>query len=88
MLINNGIIETKCVPHTTDNLSQIETQNWQICQICQYCQGCVVCENLACQIKPSIRKRKKNSWKHKIPVFCISDIQFNLTWRGLNLISQ
>ena len=32
--------------YTTDYLSQIETQSWQICQICQYCQCFVICENI------------------------------------------
>ena len=32
MLINNNILENVCGSWITDNLSQIETQSWQICQ--------------------------------------------------------
>ena len=34
MPINNYTLENWSVPYTTDNLSGIETQNWQICHIC------------------------------------------------------
>ena len=33
MLINNYILENWCVSNTTDYVSQVETQSWQICQI-------------------------------------------------------
>ena len=32
VLINNYILENVCVSWITDNLSEIETQSWQICQ--------------------------------------------------------
>ena len=45
MLINNCAIENWCVPHTTDNLSQIRMQSWQIWQTYQNGQCCVICKN-------------------------------------------
>ena len=48
------------VLYTTDDLSQIETQNWQICQIGQYCQCCVICENL--KWTSNISTMQNNSW--------------------------
>ena len=46
--LQSSIITVVCEKptYTTDNLSQIETQNSQICQIGQYCQCCAICENL------------------------------------------
>ena len=42
-MINNYILTIWCSEYTSDNISQIETQNWRICQHCQYC---VIYENL------------------------------------------
>ena len=47
-MINNYILKNQCVLYKTYNLSQIETQNGQICQIyvnikCQFCVSCEKC---------------------------------------------
>ena len=68
ILIDNYILQKKtCLLHnsyTTNNHSQIETQNWQICQCCQCC---VIYENLVCPIR-NVNLQRCNcvSWKTRM----------------------
>ena len=70
ILINNYILENWYVSYTTDNLSQIETQNWQICQIYVNVVNIVLFAKTSKEgieiIKEKIQMAKIQYWSQKL----------------------
>ena len=54
------ILKLCCIPYTTDNCSQNETQPWQICQHCPYC---FICEKLDSIQSGSTFKQNESEYK-------------------------